>query len=498
MNKELWTEFHLLHAAGQEAIRRLFRNSPVMEKLIQLVGNTRENIPQGHLIIAEVYGEAADEDEFRILRNRYYKLRKKLLAAIREQKGTGASREYADILPEEAEFFRARRLMATNDYRSARTVLEKLLKAAEALELLELLPEIYSNLGICSGVFNEDIEARHEWVLKFERANLMRQDFDRLRALNKHAHLASGRDEQLKQTPEILAKIRRISQKYPESHRFSLAYHFCAANLSQTLPNLQLNAIRRHLNRFRELREAHPAMPVFSFEPGHEIRTHYHYVQMEMIYHWLRQDYEMAYQFLQDYWEAASGPFKLYLQLSQNAFLNKANLEIRTERFSDAAETMHQYIKFLKENRMQDKTPFAWTQIAFIYARAWPGLEIKRPEFVLKKIDEAIEKYTASNHQRLLTDACCTRPEFLSVLGRHAEALEAWQDSRCRNYYQSLGLELMEKRFALALETDTEIFLEGRKALKTELKLLRKERPEEEIQDAVNFALRRLEQLPTP
>lgn len=493
MNKELWAAYHDLTKLGKDSLVRLYAQSPVMQKLLSLLEQHPQSAMASHAVVEQLYGISLSDTDFPVHRNRFYKLRKKMLEDIREIT-QGQDTEAPELSPEEMEFYRARKLAARNDYANARQVLEKLLKRCERLCLYELLPGIVDELTVTAGVFNEHMESRWQWARKYEEMTLLLNDFHRMRSLNKFLALESQNRLAPEKADELLEQMRRIMVKHPDQPRFAKIYYFTASNIASVAFGKRLHAVRRLLNKLQELLEAYPDVPCVTAEPGHQIRTHFFRLQMEMIYHWQKKDYETAYQFLSEYWQGVTGSMARYNQLSDNAYRNKANLEIRTHRFKESEETIFSYIKFLKENGKQGQTSAAWSMLAYLYTRAYPQLKPDNPEYLLKRLDEYQELLYNGGHPQLRMENAAIRTDFLFIHGRFKEAWDSFVTEPSQEYFKLVSLPEAAIFYGLFKDPDSIERKEKMLSLLAHLKKRRKENAIDDVEDVLVWFIARLKE----
>lgn len=491
MNKELWSAYHDLSKTGRDSLRRVYVQSPVMQKLMELVEQHPHPALSTHVVVEHLYGVGLLDEDFPGCRNRFYKLRKKMLEDIR-QLSQGEATEYPEMSEEEVEYYRGRKLNAQNDYANGRTVLERLLKRCEQLCLYELLPGIVDELAVSAGIFNENMEVRRNWARKYEEVTLLLADFHRLRTLNKYLSLDSQDRRNQEKTNEILEQMRRIMLKYPDQPRFAIVYYFAACNIATVAYGRRLHSVRRLLNKLAVLLEEHPDVPGVSSEPGHRIRIHFFRLQMEMIYFWQKKDYETAYQYLCEYWEGVTSNMARFSQLSDNTFRNKANLEIRTQRFDLAEETIFSYIKFLKENGKQNQTASAWSLLAYLYTRAYPQLKPENPDYLQKRLEEYLGILEDGGHPQLRLETACINTDFLFIQGRFAEAYKSFSSASSQAYFQMLDLPEASEFYQLFTELPGPLRKERMKNLAQRLKERAKNNSIEDLEDVLNWFQKRL------
>src|SRR6185312_886573 len=132
--------------------------------------------------VAYVY-KGAHED-YRILENRYFKLRKKLMD---DMKG-GQGNDTPQLLPEEeAELNHCKYILTTGDKKEAYKKLTALENLCWERNIFELLPSVLDNIIFCNQAFNE-MQKNGALYKKMEKAAALQYDITRVNLISREIY----------------------------------------------------------------------------------------------------------------------------------------------------------------------------------------------------------------------------------------------------------------------------------------------------------------------
>lgn len=390
MNNFIRESYLRLPEVSRQNIRRHFSDSPKMMLLLDFLEHVKQKNFSVHEAVAAVYGEEEQTESFHVLRNRFFKLRKKLAQALE----TGIeSNPVSDVLllPLEEEYFRCRTLIQNTFFNDARNRLEQLIRTCWEKNVFELLPDALSQIIFCSAPLNSFSDnPRYYKELKEASALLNAVHMQRLYA--RQAYEATALYG-YKKAREYVSKMQPIAKQYSKYPRFELYYQFTAFTLGASTHGNDFRVLARHQKRVHELTALHPDIPVGFYEPHSSELIRYMMANAEGMYAYLRGDIENCYQHMLESWKIAEQVPGLRVRKSDSQYSNRVAIEIATGRYHDALKTADEMLRFLKDQKDEKKRLKAYGEMLLTYTYAFPKLRPPNPEFLIQKTAELLRLF---------------------------------------------------------------------------------------------------------
>ena len=390
MNKKLLELLRRLDDERIVSLKERFENSPLMIRFLDFLLELDGKNFKSREAVKTLYVADQGEFPFEILQNRYFKLRKKLLEAIEEVEDP-VPREAVLLTTHELLFYEARKHIASNEIKEATQILSKLKDYCYRINLFEMIPEVLNKLIYCNRVFHL-LKEEEKLLGEMEKAIILQHAWQKLdwhfKVAFKNRYYSIGYET----VKADIQKIRLIAEKYSEWPRFKLAYHYVAFSLGASFGGNKQHAISRHFNRLKELRESNPQMPLFDTGPNYEIKAANMLKSVESMFYWRIKQFDKAYAAMLEGWEITQKHKDVFPALSAAQYNNRMTLEIRTGRFSEAKKTVKDLIDFLKENKIHDKLPDAYADMAFIQVMMWPEVPFQNMEYMMRNVQKALEE----------------------------------------------------------------------------------------------------------
>ncbi|TND01738.1 MAG: hypothetical protein FD123_4224 [Bacteroidetes bacterium] len=426
MNNYIRESFLKLPAVSREQLRRQFSGSPVMLRLLDLLEHSTEKKFGVHEAVGYIYKEEQDEGNFEVLRNRFFKLRKKLIEALESRSGTPAGEKESgaagfQLLPLEQEYYRCRTLVQDNHFQEARKRLEKLMEECWKKNIFELLPDAINQVIFCN--FTLNVFRDNEKLYKqLEEASVLLNSLNQQRICARKAYDQAARFGYDKARPHV-ARMKTIALQHKNFPRFEIYYQFTAFTLGTSSYGNDVRVLARHQNRIRELMIKYPDIPSAFYEAQSAELMQYYMLNAEGFYAFQRGDIEECYRCFVESWNISEHTPGFRIRRSDSQYANRVVIEIATGRFREALKTAEEMLEFLKDQKEAEKRLKAYSEMLQVYTFAYPDLVPPNPEFLLGKVDEYLrhQKEEKSMHygQTLMMKAV-----FLLQSGKLKEALK--------------------------------------------------------------------------
>lgn len=414
MNRELQQNFNALGTNEKEMLAGRFKNSPVMERLIQFLStNHRDNFKNSEAVKAVYDIEKADKEYVRY-ENSYFKLRKKLYDEIKAPVKT----DEGLLTAEEQDFFNARLMINQGKQLEAIGILTKLEKHCWANNIFELLPQTIDLLILCNQYYNK-LAANEKLYEKLEKVIRLRADMQRLALLSRSVYEINFK-RGIKYAEKELDEMAALAARHSDYPRFRMAYNFVAAYYklgSGGFGYHNMNIIGRHLSVLNKIHKQFPLMPAVLFTLNYSVNQSYHFREIQMFFFFRTLRFKEASRLLTEinaevYKEGSAHSKSRHEAL----YINMLHSYSAAEDEKMLSQSADGFIRFVIDNNKQDRLPYAYAQIASAYNDAYPYVANLDGKFLLKMLDEYIS--TVKKDSDELPELLITRSRLLYTNGQ--------------------------------------------------------------------------------
>lgn len=391
MNNLIREEYLRLPVVTRQQLQREFSDSPKMLRLLRLLEQSADKKFGVHEAVSYVYEDEEKKESFEVLRNRFFKLRKKLAEAL-ERKGSGTEEGEVsgiNLLPLEQEYYRCRALIQNNHYQEARRRLEKLASECWRMNIFELLPDTINQLIYCNFALNVFRDNKSLYK-QFEDASALLAALNEQRLCARKAYEQVATHGYIRARP-FVGRMKVIAQQHKNYPRFEMYYQFSAFTLGTGTYGNDVRVLARHYNRIRELIQRHPDIPPAFYEQHAAEMIQYYLHTAQGFYAFQRGDVEECYRCFMESWNIAEATPGFRIKKSDSQYSNRITIEIATGRFSEALATAEELLEFLKDQKEEERRLKAYAEMVQVYTYAYPKLKPASPEFLLRKMDEYLK-----------------------------------------------------------------------------------------------------------
>jgi hypothetical protein len=434
-NLLLTEKFSKLTSLQKEKLASEFRNAPLMVKLIEFLEKQGDKPFTSHLCINKVYGIGLSDADYRVIENRFFKLRKKLLDRLSDL--SSAVQATLNALDEEMELRECIDLLNKGQKDLSYKRLEELEKRCWQKNLFELLPRILDRLIFCNQSFNR-IEANKAIYLRYDEAvrlnTLILQVQKKVRQvyeINYQKGITAAKSE--------LRFIKKVADNNPKYPRFEFIYHhlslYYKLGSSEYLDKMQV--LGKHHAAVKKIYSEHGNMTIF-YTPNYEYYQEVHLKEISIFYLYNKCDFEEAYQ--------ESCALKKFISnndspKAESFFYNAFRAELAAGKYTDAKQTLEEYAEMLRRNNQTDRMPFVHALHMMLYVFAYPKMKLDNLSYTEKKFDQYIK--WAQKNRNLITpyeEALVIKAGYNHIREMYDENLSLLKEPALEKYFESKEL----------------------------------------------------------
>lgn len=450
-NALLQEKFSALSALQKEKLASGFKNAPLMLKLLAFLEDQKTNNFSAHACIHKVYGIELNDPGYKTVENRFFKLRKKLIDALSENNEAGAQSHYLD---EEMELRECIDLFNKGQKDLAYKRLEELEKRCWQKNLFELLPRVVDRLVFCNQSFNRirDNKVIYKRYDEAARLNtLILQVLKKVRQvyeINYEKGITAAKSE--------LRFIKKIADNNPKYPRFEFIYHhlslYYKLGSAEYIDKMQV--LGKHHAAIKKIYQAHGNMTIF-YTPNYEYYQEVHLKEISMFYLYNKCDFEEAYK--------ESCELKKFISdnnspKAESFFYNAFRAELASGHYSDAKETLKEYMEVLRRNNQNDRLPFVYALQMMLFVHAYPKLKLENAAYTEKMFAQYIR--WAQKNKNLIApyeEVLLVKAGYDHIQGRHDETLKLVKENTLEKYFEHKDLYTLFVSFTRYYAADKKI-----------------------------------------
>ncbi|HTB06415.1 MAG TPA: hypothetical protein VK806_05625 [Bacteroidia bacterium] len=455
MNHLLFDTYKKLSETEQAELRHKYKDSEVGLRLIGFLDQCTNRNYKNIDAVSFIYKDSSEE-EYSVLENRYFKLRKKALDDLKDI----STEESGKLVTEEEDILnQCWYLISTGDKKTAYKQLVELEKICWERNIFELLPSILDNLVFLNQSFNQ-VEKNKEIYVALEKALTLQYDINRAIMLTRQVYdimITQG----LKFAKKQFAGLKELADKNKDYPRFAMCYHHTSLYFKSSSPEYLDNqqVVSRHHADFKKLFAENPRTPLISYKPDYDKFTHFHFSQINTFYHNNRGEYEEAYEAMKDAWNMVHSSNSVFNRFkTEGLYFNMFTMQLITGRYRDALETCNMYVTFIKENGKTERLVFANMWKAALYVNAFPQIFKMDSVYLLEQTDEYIKAVKKHASIELpYHHALGYKSQLFIILGKYKEAKELIAKTEAGGYFKEMNsFELVNELLELLSKTHSE------------------------------------------
>ena len=362
MNEELYYLYKDLPPLQRQHIHEIFQKSQKMQLLINILEEKGKALTTVQAV-NYIYKEELEQTNFKVLTNRFYKLRKELKDWLLQQL------KYSPVCftQEEQELLYLRQLVITNEYTAAYEKLVELEKHCWKLNLFELLPEIIElKIRALQYTFTLDKALQEKTLKDYQLANELLLLLNQMKAIG--FQKAYGTTPE--QDPE-LQKLQKIIRPYRAYPRFKMTYHNICFSKGFSEINANRQLLSRHLNSYKKLKAAHSNIPCAFYERHYQNKDFLYFSIKEASYYTNMNAHKKALALLKKVIKAEQES-SMYLRKNLGYLLNNFLIALCAQDYDFTLIQIEEYKAFGEANSgVLNNYPLPCVWLDF-YSQAFP------------------------------------------------------------------------------------------------------------------------------
>ncbi|MGH1339750.1 MAG: hypothetical protein ACRBFS_26765 [Aureispira sp.] len=362
MNQEIYFLYRDLPDLQRQYLSELFDKSLKMQRLVEVLEEKEKNFTTVHAV-NYIYKEEIATIDFKVLTNRFYKLRKEFKEWLLQQ----LKHSPVCFTKEEQKLIYLRQLVINNEYTQALEALIELEARCWKLNLFELLYQVIElKIRVRQYTYALDLEQQQQDLKDYERASELLVAFNKC----KNIGFQVAFDNSEKAT-EALKKVQKNIRPYRDYPRFKLFYH--NVSFAKDFANIYANKQQtsRHLNAYKKLRKQHPAIPNAFFERHYQEKDALYFSIREASFYTNMNKHKQALALTKEVIEAERTS-KIYLRKNLGYVHNTFVIGLCAKDYDFAATQIEDYRLFVEANDLdkdQYSTNALWLEF---YSQAFP------------------------------------------------------------------------------------------------------------------------------
>ena len=448
MDKQLFDTYKQLESFARDEVKYKFKDSPVGLRLLEFLDRCTNRNFNHREAITFLYKEDEASIDFTVLRNRYFKLRKKLLEEL--SSNTKPSPPDDLLTTEETQLYQLRKTLSSN-HRDTLKQLTALEKHCWEQNIFELLPTIIDQMIFCNHALTK-VDDNKELHKRYEIALGLQYDMGRVTNLTRQVYEINFK-KGIKHAGPQLNEMHRIAIKNKDYPRFMLCYHYVSMyyklGSKDYLENMQV--ISRHFTAFKKLSASHPLIPALKYGLNYATLQRYHFSEIRVFYHYNKCEFEEGYRAMKDLWNLVFSGNSIYGgNRTDTLYYNTVRIMTAAGYYNEAFETAEKWLDYLKENNQAELTRNAYSQMAYAYVEGYPSTKNANAAFFTRKLDEHLKALKKEGNTNFFGEALCVRSRLHFINGEYLQAQKLLRTPQVKQSLDDIELyEIFEEMYAL-------------------------------------------------
>jgi len=396
----------------------VYKNSPLILKLIKFIEKQKETNFNTRACIQYVYDTDANKADYKTIENRFFKLRKKLIDGLSKNK---TDNKQAHAPDEELELRACIDLFNEGQKNLSYKRLEILENTCWEKNIFELLPRIIDRLIFCNQSFNTleknaALYKRCDLAIKLNATTQqVLKNVRRVYEINYLKGISAANNE--------LRFIKKAADRYKQYPRFNFIYHYVSLyyKLGSSEYINKMAVLGKHHSSLKKIYQTAGRMTVF-YIPNYVYYQEVHLKEISMFYYYNRCDFEEAYR--------ESGELKKFISKNhspkaESFFYNAFRTELAYGRYQEAKQTVDEYAEVLRKNNQIEKLPIIYALQMMLYVFAYPKIKYDNISYMESMFEQYL-KWAQKNKNLLVPyeEAILVKTGYNHIKGNYAENLK--------------------------------------------------------------------------
>ncbi len=401
MNRQLLQTYRFLTSTEKQSIRKGLSGQGLVLKLMDFLDTCPNENYFNTEAVAFLYSPSSEK--YKILENRYYKLRKKLMESLQIQHMSQPSESLFHRY--EIEFKTLQKSIRDGQVLKNYPRLEALVNQLWKDNLFELLPEALDTLILANQTFNR-LEKNQALHTSFELALQLHADM--FKALNLARKVYEYNFTKGMNAAQVyLSELKQIATKNKDFDRFRYCYEFASAyyKLGSREYVHAMNIVGRHLNKVWELHNKNPQMPLFNFRVNYEAGQRFHLLEIRAFYLYNTCNFKPSYD---TYRQILDEPTNTKSQLglvNETTYINAIRGALASEQPKDALE----YCRKLEQFQTANQQRKGYNPVSMVYLQLYLDYQVKlndkAPDYLYQQLQSDIAFLKQTDNRVFLGEA---------------------------------------------------------------------------------------------
>jgi tetratricopeptide (TPR) repeat protein len=421
-HKNLLKWYQNLSVAEKQSLKDIFANSPKAYRCLSYLENIKsDNFIEQSKLITHIYKEELQNTEYKVIENRFFKLRKKIIESI--QKPSLLAPKDETLTEEEKVWLKLRHDIQKNDFHE---LLPKLISLYETLKnrnIFELMPSVIDGIINYYQIFRTKGEVK-PWIEEWKKASDLLQEWESHKTDVRTAYqniIEFG----FESARSILSDMKKRAKKMQEYPRFSMVYHYTYVNSKIHDASKDFRITEKNFKELFAIHEQNPYTPLVVYRANYIRETEFAIKFQWKLFLCRLQRYQQALSISDEIWSDVQ---EGNIPSSEALYTNRVYVQCAANAYKEAIDTVKEYIQFLRQNKKRSRLIYAYTQLVAAYSVGFPDIPLQNTDFFKKQFFEYI-KEVEKNPDILeatfrIEDLYALKVMYLCIIGDIKEAIQ--------------------------------------------------------------------------
>ncbi len=421
--KNLLKWYQNLSVAEKQSLKDIFVNSPKAKQCLDFLENAKSDtfIEQSKLI-AYIYKNELENTEYKVIENRFFKLRKKITESI--QKPSLLVPKEETLTEEEKIWLKLRHNIQKNDFQELLPELTALYQTLKSRNIFELMPAVIEGVINYYQIFRTKNEVL-PWIEEWKKAADLLHEWEMHKKDVRTAYqniIEFG----FESAKSVLLDMKKRAKKMQEYPRFSMVYHYTFVNSKVHDPSSKdFRITEKNFKELFAIHEQNPYIPLVVYRANYIHETEFAIKFQWKLFLCRLERYQQALSVSDEIWtDVQQGN----IPSSEALYTNRVYIQCAANAYKEAIETVKEYIQFLRKNNKKTRLIYAYTQLVAVYSAGFPDIPPQNTDFFKKQffeyIKEVEKKPDILESTFRIEDLYALKVMYLCIIGEIKEAID--------------------------------------------------------------------------
>lgn len=439
-HKNLLKWYQNLSVAEKQNLKDVFVNSPKANRCLNYLENAKnDNFIEQSKLITYIYKEELENTEYKVIENRFFKLRKKITESI--QKTSLIAPKDETLTDEEKVWLKLRHNIQKNDFQELLPQLTTLYETLKSRNIFELMPSVAEGIVNYYQIFRTKNEVQ-PWLEEWKKAIDVSEEWE-IHKINVRTAYQNIIEFGFESAKTVLSDMRKRAKKMQTYPRFSMVYHYTFVNSKIHDTSKDFRVTEKNFRELFAIHEQNPYIPLVVYRANYVRETEFAIKFQWKLFLCRLQRYQQALAISDEIWSDVQ---QGNIPSSEALYTNRVYVQCAANAYREAIETVKEYIQFLRQNQKRGRLIYAYTQLVAAYSAGFPDIPLQNTDFFKKQFFEYI-KEVEKNPDILeatfrIEDLYALKVMYLCIIGDIKEAIEYYPKASL--YFQKHDVPFMK------------------------------------------------------